>query len=134
MPIQYDQKPGTILICDYGLGGFKAPEMVKRRPVVVVSNRKRTATGLLTVVPLSTTAPVPVQPHHCQVTLAAPLPGFTGLSCWAKADMVGTVSFARLDLFRTDRGPNGQRKYLSFRVSDAQLEQIRVCLRCVLGL
>lgn len=133
MPILYDQKPGTILICDYGLGGFKAPEMIKRRPVVVVSSRKRKSTGLLTVVPLSITAPDPVESHHCEIVLAAPLPGFAVGTCWAKADMVATVAFARLDLFRTARGPNGQRKYLSFRVSDAQLEEIRACLRCVLG-
>lgn len=134
MPIQFEQKPGAILLCDYALGGFRPPEMVKRRPVVVVSSRKRQPTGLLTVVPLSTTAPERAEAHHCLITLETPLPGYPALQCWVKADMVGTVAFARLDMFRTERGPNGTRKYLALRISDAQLEEIRACLRAVLGL
>jgi mRNA interferase MazF len=133
MPIQYELKPGTILLCDYSLGGFKPPEMVKRRPVVVVSLRKRKPTGLLTVVPLSTSDPTPVEVHNCQITFGQPLPGFAELSCWAKADMVGTVAFNRLDMFRTARGPDGSRKYLTPRLSDEQLEQLRICLRSVFG-
>ncbi len=45
---------GSTLICNYGTG-FVAPEMVKRRPVVVISRLRRRA-DLCTVVPLSTTA------------------------------------------------------------------------------
>lgn len=134
MPIRFEQKPGAILRCDYGMGGFRAPEMVKARPVVVVSMRKRKSTGLLTVVPLSTTPPLPVEAHHCRVTLERPLPGFPQLECWAKVDMVGTVALDRLDLFRTARGPGGQRKYLSFRVSDDNLKAIRACLQALFGL
>lgn len=134
MPIRYEEKPGAILRCDFGQGGFRAPEMVKVRPVVVVSSRKRKPTGLLTVVPLSTSAPDPIEAHHCRVTLQKPLPGFPDVECWAKVDMVCTVAFARLDLFREGRGPDGQRKYLSFRVSGEELEQIRACLRTVFGL
>ncbi|PYF07831.1 uncharacterized protein YifN (PemK superfamily) [Rhodobacter viridis] len=136
MPIQYDQTPGTILVCDFSAGGFKAPEMVKPRPVVVISKRKRRSSGLLTVVPLSTTAPDPVLAHHCQITLEKPLPHprFDKTECWVKGDMVTTVSFQRLDLFRTDRGPGGARKYVTVRVSDAQLAQIMACIREVFGL
>ena len=134
MPIKFEQKPGTILLCDYGLGGFKPPEMVKRRPVVVVSMRKRSSTGLITVVPLSTTAPIPVEAHHSRILLGKPLPGFAAQECWVKADMVATVAFARLEMFRSARGPDGKRKYLTPRVSDEQLEQIKVCLRAVFGI
>lgn len=66
MSINYAVKPGTVLLCDYGMGGFRPPEMVKRRPAVVVSQRKRTPSKLLTIVPLSTSTPKPVLDHHCQ--------------------------------------------------------------------
>ena len=110
--------------------------MVKRRPVVVVSKRKRRSSGLLTVVPLSTTAPDQVLAHHCLITLEKPLPHpkFDTTACWVKGDMVTTVAHHRLDLFRSDRGPGGARKYLTVRVSDAQLAQIMACLREVFGL
>jgi len=134
MPILYEQKPGTILLCDYGLGGFRPPEMVKRRPVVVVSKRKRQPTGLLTVVPLSTSEPLPLEAYHCRIALEVPLPGFAEQECWVKADMVATVAFARLDMFQTAREPSGKRKYLTRRVSTDQLEQIRSCSRAVLGI
>ncbi|WP_198669160.1 type II toxin-antitoxin system PemK/MazF family toxin [Elioraea thermophila] len=56
MPILYPVAAGTILLCDDDTG-FRPPEMVKRRPVVVVSPRLPHRDGLATVVPLSTTAP-----------------------------------------------------------------------------
>lgn len=134
MPILFEPKAGTILLCDFSLGGFKPPEMVKRRPVVVISRRKRRATGLLTVVPLSTSEPVPAFSHHCRIVLDHPLPGFAEQECWVKGDMLTTVAFHRLDMFRTDRGPGGKRKYLTPRVSDEQFEQIMACVREVFGL
>ena len=53
MAIKYPVAPGTLLLCDYALGGFKEPEMVKRRPVIVISPRLRHRDHLCTVVPLS---------------------------------------------------------------------------------
>jgi hypothetical protein len=58
-------RPGAIVICDFS-EGFRPPEMVKIRPVVVISPRRRTA-QLVTVVPLSSVAPLPVQPWHYQL-------------------------------------------------------------------
>ncbi len=62
------------------------------------------------------------------------LPGCPALSCWAKADMVATVSFQRLDMFRTDRDQFGKRKYLSPRLSEDDFAKIKDCIRAVLGL
>jgi mRNA interferase MazF len=46
---------GQILICDFS-SGFVEPEMVKVRPVVVISPKPRKSIhSLCTVVPLSTT-------------------------------------------------------------------------------
>jgi uncharacterized protein YifN (PemK superfamily) len=55
MAIHFHPQRGTIVVCDFR--GFEAPEMQKRRPVVVVSPRLRHRDNLCTVVPLSTTAP-----------------------------------------------------------------------------
>ena len=59
MALKFHPKPGTILVCDFRQG-FRAPEMIKRRPVVVVSPRLRNRTDLCTVVPLSTIEPRPI--------------------------------------------------------------------------
>lgn len=134
MPIQFDPPPRTILLCDYSKGGFRAPEMVKRRPVVVVSPRLRHRTGLVTVVPLSTTRPERVCDHHCQIALPAPLPNFPAQQVWVKADMLATVAFERLDLFRTERDQFGKRKYLQPRISEADFAQVQACIRAALGL
>jgi mRNA interferase MazF len=53
MGIQFAVAPGIILLCDYSRGGFQAPEMVKRRPAIVISPRLRHRDGLCTVVPVS---------------------------------------------------------------------------------
>jgi len=53
MSLLYHPKQGAIVICDFK--GFVPPEMVKRRPAVIVSPRMRKREGLCTIVPLSTT-------------------------------------------------------------------------------
>lgn len=72
------------------------PEMVKTRPVVVVSSKESHARGVCTVVPLSTTQPHPAESWHCEIR-RFPVPGFqTPEMMWAKCDMVSTVGFVRL--------------------------------------
>ena len=51
-----------LLYCDFSTG-FQPPEMVKRRPVVLISPRRKNA-ALCTVVPLSTKEPVPIEDYH----------------------------------------------------------------------
>ncbi len=53
---------------------------------------------------------------------------------WAKADMLATVGFARLDQFRTGRDQYGKRKYLQPRITAADLAAIRACVGVALGL
>jgi mRNA interferase MazF len=95
--INFHPKRGTVLICDFT--GFKPPEMVKKRPVVVLSPRYRRHTGLCLVVPFSTVAPEEVEPHHYRIppgTYAFLDPAKT---TWAKCDMLAHVSFERLERF-----------------------------------
>jgi mRNA interferase MazF len=134
MPIKYDLKPGTLLLCDYGVAA-RGAEMVKRRPVVIISPRLRYRRGLATVVPLSTTPPEAPQAYHLALHLEPTLPApFNAADMWVKADMVATVSFERLDLFRTSRRPSEHRKYLQPRLSADQLAALRRCVAHALGL
>lgn len=127
--LKFHPKPGSILMCDYRTG-FAPPEMVKARPVVVVSPRLRRREGLCTIVPFSTTPPAPVEAHHCALRLLSPLPKpFDAPDVWAKCDMLATVSFQRLDLIRV-----GKRKYIVPELSDHQLEAVRRGVLHALGM
>lgn len=128
MALQYHPEPGTILICDYT--GFREPEMVKRRPVVLISPRLKRRDTLATVVPLSTTPPDSVSDFHYELELDQPLPApFDSPKMWVKADMLATVGFHRLDLIRSGRGADGKRKYLTQKIT---MVQLRCVYRAVL--
>lgn len=135
MPLSYYPKPGEIVLCDYETG-FVEPEMVKLRPVVVVSPRLRRRGDLVAVVPLSTTPPDPIAPHHCAITLERPLPRpYDSPEAWAKCDMLATVALIRLDRFRDGRvSRGGSRKYRTGNVSAPQLAEIRKAILHGLGL
>jgi mRNA interferase MazF len=133
MALKFHPEPGTILVCDFT--GMKAPEMVKTRPVVVVSPRLKHRDGLLTVVPLSTTPPPHICDYHCEITLAPPLPEpFDRATVWVKCDMIYNVAFWRLELIRTARDHTGKRKYLQRIVAAGDMAKIRACLLHGLGL
>lgn len=104
MPITFHPKAGMVLICDFA--GFKVPEMVKARPVVVISPNHLVRPGLVTVVPLSTTLPNPIEPHHVQLK-GSPIPGKAAGDVWAKCDMISCVSLGRMDRIKVDRGNYG---------------------------
>lgn len=134
MAIQYPPLPGHVLICDYG-SGFRPPEMVKRRPALVVSPRLRHREGLVTVVPLSTTPPRRETPWQRRINLPfAPPAPFAAVEVWVKADMLATVALARLDLFRSPRDEDARRRYFTIRIADEELEGVRACLVHALGL
>jgi uncharacterized protein YifN (PemK superfamily) len=135
MPIQHHVAAGTILLCDYSLGGFREPEMIKRRPAVVVSPRLRHRDDLCAVVPLSGSEPETPVEYVVRLDLSAPLPDpFPQSVWWAKCDMIATVGFKRLDLFRTGRDQYGKRKYLQPRLSAEDLERVRGGILNGLGL
>lgn len=126
MPILFHPKPGYVLICDFS--GYVVPEMVKSRPVVIVSPATLRRPGLVSVVPLSTTAPNPVEPHHYKV-VGNPVPGSGAVEIWAKCDMIATVSVTRLDRIKLDRG-----KYETGHMSMDQVRAIRRMVALSLGL
>ncbi|MEA3642028.1 MAG: type II toxin-antitoxin system PemK/MazF family toxin [Lamprobacter sp.] len=133
MPLTFHPHPGMVLICDFNTG-FKAPEMIKRRPVVVISPRPRRTNQLCTIVPLSTTAPNPVEPFHHRMDPRS-LPGkLARKETWAKCDMLATVSLERLDRVMIGKAPNGKRIYLAEPVLDEDFKAIRRGVMMALGM
>ena len=64
MVLQFYPHPQMLLMCDFNTG-FVAPEMVKKRMVVVLSSTNR---QLVTVVPISGTQPKQLEPWHYEVS------------------------------------------------------------------
>ncbi|MAW99550.1 MAG: hypothetical protein CMN72_07855 [Sphingomonas sp.] len=133
MAIREHPKPGSILTCDYSVG-FRVPEMVKRRPVVVISPKIMNRHHLCTVVALSTSEPDPVMPYHCQIDIRPQLPApFQSDGIWVKGDMVNSVGFHRLDLIRLGTS-NGKRQYLYDPIDADTLRRIRQCVLHGMGM
>jgi len=117
----YNIKTGNVLICDFDRG-FIPPEMVKVRPVVVISRASTHYRRLCTIVPLSTTPPNPIEAWHVPL-VQHPLPYWSNDNqAWVKCDMIYTVSFDRLD--RPHRKRGGKRIYLTEKVSVEDLAAI----------
>lgn len=117
----FTPKTGHVLMCDFERG-FVPPEMVKIRPVVVISRTETHGRRLCTVVPLSTTSPEPVLAWHTLLT-QNPLPGTPpGTAVWAKCDMLYTVSFDRLD--KPHRKTGGKREYLTLKLCSVDLAAV----------
>jgi len=125
--LKFHPKAGAMLICDFR--GFIVPEIVKRRPVVVITPRLAHRDGLCTIVPLSTTAPRHPQPFHVRLSQNY-MPGKEESPApWAKCDLVCSVSMARLDRIKA-----GHRKFIAPAISAADLQAIRAGVFAALGL
>lgn len=120
------------MLCDFT--GYKNPEIVKRRPVVIVSPQGVHRTTLCTIVPLSTTPPDPIMPYHYLLENLEQLNDhFNSSKAWAKCDLIYTVSYERLSLFFKGKDDNGKRIYRYPSVTEEQLRQIRLCIMKSLG-
>jgi uncharacterized protein YifN (PemK superfamily) len=112
-----------------------APEMVKVRPAIILA-RNRQNNQLVTVVPISTTAPNPAMPYHHQLTVN-PLPVKPGQQaplCWAKCDMVETVALHRLDRIKDGKNPDGSRRYIVPALPAADITAVQAGVKLALGL
>jgi len=133
MSLKYHPEQGTIVICDFK--GFVAPEMVKRRPAIIISPRLRKRGRLCTIVPLSTTAPDPIAPYHCKLYVDPVLPKpYSAKFHWVKADMIYTVSLDRLYLPFDGKDEMGRRNYDMRVIDKADLLKIQQCMLTGLGL
>jgi uncharacterized protein YifN (PemK superfamily) len=125
--------PGTIVRIDLS-DGFRPPEIGKRRPAIVLSPPIPGRSLMCTIVPLSTSAPSIILPHHLKIFFSPTLPKpYSEPMMWLKGDIVLTVAFHRLRLLFSE-WESGKRVY-DVRVLDkATFEQVKQCVRHGLGL
>lgn len=134
MALKYHPKTGTIVICDYKTG-FIPPEMTKRRLAMVVSPQFKRRNDLCTVIPFSTTIPQQIMPYHYLLALNPTLPPpYNSPNQWVKADMLATVSFKRLSLPFSGKGPNGKRQYIKVVITGYDFKSIQKCMLNAIGL
>jgi mRNA interferase MazF len=132
MAIRFHPEIGAVVICDFT--SFVSPEMTKRRPAIDISPRFRERAELCTVVPLSTTPPPVVMPYHHKLFIAPVLPTpYDHEFHWVKADMVYSVSFARLYLFHK-KDEQGKRIYDVRTIGNSDLVAIQKCVLHGIGL
>ena len=125
---------GSIVTVDYDKG-FKVPEMVKRRLAVVLSPNIRARINLVTVVPLSLTAPENVLPFHKQIDIPFDLPqDWEKANRWIKGDMVNAVGFHRVDLLLLGKDTYGKRIYQFQALPEAMFNDVKRCVLHGLGL
>lgn len=121
MPINFHPKPNQVLICNFETG-FVPPEMVKPRRVVVISPYQLNKRGICTIVPFSTTVPNKIEDFHYLI----PAGKYRFLSMqkdvWVKADMITTISIARLDRIRVGN------VFVSPSLNIEDFEKIRGCV------
>ena len=135
MALQYPPKIGNLLMCDFS-DGFKEPEMIKARPVIVLATGGNSAMGTVTVVPLSTTEPDPKLDHH-EILDSKSLPKhrlFTHKTSWIKGNMVYSVGLHRLSLIATGRDSSSKRSYINHRIDENALKVVQKCVLCGLNL
>jgi len=104
LAINGSPRNGAILMCEFNAHELELASdgnMVKTRPVVVVSPQHHRRGKLLHVVPISLTAPKVIEPWHVEIPLdciPAPARSKEGVR-WAKCDMVVTVGWSRLNRY-----------------------------------
>ncbi|MEK7184712.1 MAG: type II toxin-antitoxin system PemK/MazF family toxin [Patescibacteria group bacterium] len=120
--LKFQPKPGSVIYCNYR--GFVAPEMIKKRPVIIVSKHKHNS-KLVTIVPISTTKPVPVENYHLEMDIPFCALYLEGEKSWVKCDMINVVSLDRLNLIRDKRSGNRHAP----AVGSTFLLQIKDCIK-----
>ena len=141
--LTYFPRPGQILMCDFG-EGFKEPEAVKRRPVIVLTVRpgplvpslshpgKPFMGPLVTVVALSTQEPTKKERHHLLLPKQCmpQLGPFQEKDSWIKGDMIYAVCYHRLDLIQLGkRDPvTGKRLYFTSQLGRERMREVYACV------
>lgn len=109
MTLHFQPHFGQTLICDFP-SEFRQPEMIKRRPVICISPKFRNRYGIATVVPLSTTEPTVTSGYCVEINLETIIyPKFNSLKCWAKCDMLYSLSYSRLSVPYMGKDSSGKR-------------------------
>jgi mRNA interferase MazF len=118
MSIDFFPRAGQILVCDFS--GFREPEMCKIRPIIVVSRRLPFRSEIVTVIPISTTAPHREMPFVVRLSKNYHPEEADDLPCWAKCDMVMNIGRFRLNGFKV-----GRRRWVTPQATGTDLEAVR---------
>lgn len=126
MPLNFYPRAGQILVCDFS--GFKVPEMVKPRPVIIISPRLPYRSDIVAVVPTSTTAPKHDYPYCYRLSKNYHPSEPAETPVWAKADMLMNLGIYRLNGFKI-----GRRKYEFPTLTDDDLQGVKRAVLWGLG-
>ena len=129
MSLWFQPKPGSVVYCDFT--GFRAPEMTKRRPVIVLRPHKRNR-RLVYVIPLSTSPPEPPQPYHYRFA-RSPVTHGAPTEAWAKCDMVAIVSTERLTLGRQRQDSACRAREVMPMITAEEFAAVRACVAKAIG-
>ena len=134
MPLRHHPKIGDVLMCAFP-ECLREPEMIKTRPVVVVTKEHRGRPALCTVVPLSTTRPDPILDFHVRIDERGLPRILSHRETWAKCDMLYTLCLDRLDRIRCGKdAATGRRLYETGRIAVDELAKVRRAVAFALGL
>jgi len=117
-------KKGMIVMCDFK--GLVVPEMVKKRPVVVLNF----SSNLVTILPCSTTEPEKIEDFHYKLPdKSMPrISMYNGKQVWVKCNMINTVGLSRISLIKMYNG------YYKDLLGPEQMVNIVKCLKIGIGL
>ena len=130
MALPFQPRAGAVVRCDFR--GMIKPEMLKMRDVVVLTQHKQN-TRLVTVVPLSASAPERPQTYHHELSKDPRPDGDSMHPIWVKCDMVYTVSLERLEMHYT-RTRRGGRESVRVQLSPTDFAVVRRCVAIALNL
>ena len=99
--LMFQPKKGDVVWCNFS--GFVIPEMVKRRPVIIIKKHKHNS-KLVYILPISNLTPEIIKDHHYKLNNDFCIKYFNDQDHWVKVDMVYTVSIERLDRVKTFDG------------------------------
>lgn len=125
--LRFEPAPGQLLVCNFSLG-FREPEIVKIRPVIVVSPKQHERRKVFTVVPISSQPPTKIKPYHLKLPNRT-VPSKKYEVAWVKGDLVQTVALHRLDRFKV-----GRDHYTAPCISAELLRDVRRCVLHATGM
>ena len=114
-------------MCDFS--GFTPPEINKTRPVIVISPKLPYRSEIVTIVPISLTAPHHQLPYVVKLSKNYHPLEPDDLSCWAKCDMLMNIGHFRLTGFKV-----GRRKWDYPQLTGDDLKHVRTGVLSALGL
>jgi uncharacterized protein YifN (PemK superfamily) len=99
--LKFQPDKNTIVWCDFQ--GFMVPEIIKKRPVIIIKKHKQNQ-KLVYVLPISLTVPEVVKPYHYKLPEDFSEKYFKKGDHYVKIDLIYTVSIERLALVKMKTG------------------------------